>query len=230
MSSMVLKETLLVQLLSVVLKEGGLLTWCSVSWKETFFPARLTWGLERSLSASIFDHIFDSVGIVLFSNDAYAIYTRGLERSQLVSVFLSFAFMCSAGVLKGVSVHVSLMTYAVYTKGLEISWLVLLPPALCMFGWDLERSLGACACSHGLERTGWMVLKGLWCNSLVPLWCFAIYFKQRSWKESLELIFVLFSIAETDLETFLHKTWTKSNLEQAACQTMISLHVLVSTT
>ena len=53
------------------------------------FPPRLTHGLERSLSASIFDCVFDSVGIILFSDDSYAIYTKGLERSQLVSVLLS---------------------------------------------------------------------------------------------------------------------------------------------
>ena len=55
---------------------------------------------------------------------------------------------------------------------------VLLSPPLCV-GWGLERSLSAHAHSHGLERTRWMVLKGLRCNSLVPQLCFAI-FKQGS--------------------------------------------------
>ena len=81
------------------------------------FPPRLTHGPERSLSASIFDRVFDYVRIILFSDDSYAFYTKGLERSGLVFVLLS--------------------------------------PASCVFGWGLERSLSACACSHGLERT-WM--------------------------------------------------------------------------
>ena len=51
---------------------------------------------------------------------------------------------------------------------------VLLSPASCVFGWGLERSLSACAHSHGLERNGWMVLKGLGYHSLVPQLCFAI--------------------------------------------------------
>ena len=57
--------------------------------KGNLFPPRLTQGLERSLYASIFDHITDSVGIILSSDDSYAIYTKGLERSWLVSVLLS---------------------------------------------------------------------------------------------------------------------------------------------
>ena len=56
---------------------------------------------------------------------------------------------------------------------------LLMSPASCIFAWGLERSLSACVHSHGLERTGWMVLKGLRCNSLVPQCCFAIYFQAR---------------------------------------------------
>ena len=176
------------------------------------FPSRLTRGLERSLFASIFDCIFDSVGIILSSCDAYAIYHRGLEMSWLVSVLL-VSFLCVGWGLernvsacfpgdlyavntKGLemsqlmsvwlisvscvnwglerSTHFFNDSYAIYTKGLERSQLLLLSPALCVFGWGLERSFGAHACSHGLERTGWMVLKGLWCNSLVPPQCFAV--------------------------------------------------------
>ena len=50
------------------------------------------WGLERSLSACL-------------SNDSYAIYIKGLERSQLVLLSPALCAML-AGVLKGVSVHV----------------------------------------------------------------------------------------------------------------------------
>ena len=104
------------------------------------FPPRLTHGLERSLSASIFDCVFDSVSNFLFSVNSYAIYTKDLKRSQLVFVLLS--------------------------------------SASCI-GWNLERSLSASAHSHGLEITGWMVLKGLRCNSLVLHLCFAVYFQAR---------------------------------------------------
>ena len=83
------------------------------------------WDLERSFSAH-------------FPDDSYAIYTKGLEMSQLMSVVL-ISTSC--------------------------------------FGWDLERSLCACTHSHGLERTG--VLKGLQCNSLVPLSHYAIYLQAR---------------------------------------------------
>ena len=143
-SSMVLKETLLVPLLSMDLKEieVALLTSCSVSWKETFSLPDLPMVLKE-ISASTFDRVFGSVGTILFSDDSYAIHTKDIGGSQLVSVFF------------------------------------FLSPAWCIFGWGLERSLSACACSHGLERTGWMVLKGLRCNSLVPLWCFAVSFQAK---------------------------------------------------
>ena len=104
-------------------------------------PPRLTQGLESSLSASNFDCVFDCVTIILFCDDACAIYTRGLER--ILSACLSDN------------------SYAVYTKGLEMSKLVLLSPVSHIFGWGLERSLSACEHSHGLERTGWIVLKGI---------------------------------------------------------------------
>ena len=61
------------------------------------------WGLERSLNACHSDH-------------SYAVYTKGLEMSWLVSVFLSFAYVFLAGVLKGVSVHVHI---AVVLKELD---------------------------------------------------------------------------------------------------------------
>ena len=139
-SSMVLKEAFLVPFFSIVLKEVevALLTSCSMFWKETSFLPDLPMVL-KGVSLPLFLTVSLTVGIILFSDNSYAIYTNGLERSWLVSVLLF--------------------------------------PALCIFGWGLERRLSACACSHGLERTGWMVLKGLRCNSLVPQWCFAIYFQ-----------------------------------------------------
>ena len=112
------------------------------------FPPRLTQGLERSLSASIFDHVFDSVGIILFSDDAYAIYTRGLERSQLVSVLLSPASSVFGwGLERSLSACLSDDSYAIYTKGLERSQLVFCFALFCLMhvGWGLERSL-QCMC------------------------------------------------------------------------------------
>ena len=136
-SSMVLKETLISATFINGLERSCLTDLMFHVLEGNLFPPRLTHGLERSLSASIFDCVTDSVGITLFSDDSYVIYTYGLERSQHVSVLLS--------------------------------------PSSCTFGWGLERSLSACAPSHGLDRTGWMVLKELRYNSLVPQWCFAIF-------------------------------------------------------
>ena len=56
----------------MVLKEVALMTSCSVSWKETFFLPDLPMVL-KNVSASIFDYVTDSVGIILFSDDSYAV-------------------------------------------------------------------------------------------------------------------------------------------------------------
>ena len=121
----------LVPFLSMVLKEGALLTSCSVSWEETFFLPDLPMVLKEVSLPLILTMSSTLLSIILFTDDSYAIYTNGLERSWFVSVFL---FLSSA-------------------------W--------CIFGWSLERSLSACPHSHGLERSGWIVMKGLRCNSLV---------------------------------------------------------------
>ena len=105
------------------------------------FPPRLTWGIERSLSASIFDHVFDSVSIILFSGDSYAIYTKGLERSQLVSVLLSPASCVFGwGLERSLSAYLSDDSYVIYTKGLEMSQpvSVLLSPTLCVLAGVLK--------------------------------------------------------------------------------------------
>ena len=127
------------------------------------FAPRLTHGLERSLSASIFDHVIDSVAIILFSDNSYVIYTDGLERRLSVSIFDHV--IDSVGIIL-----FSDDSYAIYTDGLERIQLVsvLLSPTSCIFDWGLERSLSACAHSHGLKRIGWMVFKECRCNSLVP--------------------------------------------------------------
>ena len=76
--------------------------------EENLFPPRLTHGLERSLSASTFDHVTDSVGIILFSDDYYAIYTDGLERVDLCLYCSLLPCVSLTGALKGVLVHVYL--------------------------------------------------------------------------------------------------------------------------
>ena len=109
---------------------------------EQNFSPRLTWGLERSLFTSIFDHIFESVGIILSSCDTYALYHRGLEMSQHVFVLL-ISFLCVGwGLERSFGAHFPDDSYAVYTKGLEMSQLtsVVLISTSCV-SWGLERSL-----------------------------------------------------------------------------------------
>ena len=76
-------------------------------------------------------------------------------------------------VLKGVSLTLLALSFSLMTL-MPSTLMVLKEVNLCplcsllphvSFGWGFERSLSACAPSHGLERTGWMVLKGLRCNS-----------------------------------------------------------------
>ena len=76
------------------------------------FPSRLTWGLERIFSASTFDHIFDFVGIILFSCDTYAIYHRGLERSQHVTVLLVSSLCVGWGLERSFNAHFPDDSYA----------------------------------------------------------------------------------------------------------------------
>ena len=62
--------------------------------ERNHFPPKLTHGLKRSLTASIFDHVFDSVGIILFSDDSYAVYTRGSWKESTCVSFALFCLMC----------------------------------------------------------------------------------------------------------------------------------------
>ena len=88
------------------------------------FPSRLTWGLERSLLTSIFDCIFNSVGIILSSCDAYAVYHRGHEMSQCVSVLLISFLHVGWGLERSFSACFPDDSYAVYTKGLRYGRMV----------------------------------------------------------------------------------------------------------
>ena len=168
--------------------------------------------------ASASDCVFDSVGIILFSDDSYAIYTKGLERSQLVSVLLSVCLVCWLGVLKGVSVHFSLMTLMLSTpmvlKGVNLCLSCSLLPHVSLAGVLKGVSVHVHIAMVLKELDGWS-----WKDLDATLWFLSCVlpsiFKQGSWKESLELVFVLFS-TEIDLETFLHKTWMRPSLELAA--------------
>ena len=64
------------------------------------------WGLERSFCAC-------------FPDDSYAIYTKGLEMSQLMSVVLISTSGVSWGLERSLSVRFSSDSYAIYIKGLE---------------------------------------------------------------------------------------------------------------
>ena len=152
------------------------------------FSPRLTYGVERSLYASI---LIMSLTLLALS---FPVMT--LMQSTLM-------------VLKGVNLCLSCS----------------LLPHVC-----LARSLSAHAPSHSPERIGWMVLKGLRCNSLVPPWSFAIYFQAMVLKIISGVGVHLCFLWLRDFETFLHNTQMRPNVVLAACPVTISFGILVSTT
>ena len=137
---------------------------------------------------------------------------------------------------------------------LDPSWMVLKEPFLCMF-WGsmalLLLDLGSLLThlGDGLERT-------LLPDFLFSPWRLPLFFEWSwkecaddsdlllclfhgvlpsirigwSWKEFLVLFCVVFLIAKTDFEMFLHKTLIRPNLMLAGWPTMISFSVFVSTT
>ena len=176
--SKVLKEINLLFVSSIVLKEGALLTSCSVSWKETFFFPEIPMVLQE-VSLPLFLTMSLTLSALSFSLMAFMPYTPGVLKGVNLCLSLSSAWCVGWGLERSLSAHLSDDSYAIYTKGLDMSQLVLLSPVSYIFGWGFEKSLSAHAHSLGLERTRWMVLKGLRCNSLVPQLCFAIYFQAR---------------------------------------------------
>ena len=132
---------------------------------------------------------------------------------------------------------------------LDPSWMVLKEPFLFTFwgsmaleGPDLGPFLGHLV--DGLERTllpdflcPWRFPKWSWkeCtdDSDLLLWCLHGVLPSLvswwSWKEFLGLFSVIFLIAKTDLEIFLHNTHMRPNLMLAGCPTMIGFGILVST-
>ena len=101
----------------------------------------------------------------------------------------------------------------------------------CHFWQMVLKELSDCALSavvlKGVDEWSWKGSDLLLCfiHGSLPS-----TFKQGSWKEFLELVFALFSMAKTNLETFLHKTQMSPSLMLAGCPTMISFGILVSTT
>ena len=142
------------------------------SWKESIlywpclphpgrrsFPPRLTHGLERSLFASVCDQ---------FSVSFSAIYGRGLERSQLMSMLLSTA-SCTIGWGLEMNVLILLFTadsYPIYMQGLERSikfcgYLGSLLTVLSADSWSKMTKLSSLLSvltlfvCKGLERRSW---------------------------------------------------------------------------
>ena len=131
--------------LTGVLKEFALPTLLFLVLEQNLFPSRLTWGLERSLFASIFDRIFDCVGIILASCDACLPSIRGvLKWVNICDCFARF-FPCACWLGSWKELQCPCFpndSYAICTKEFEMSQLmsVLLISALCV-NWGLERSL-----------------------------------------------------------------------------------------
>ena len=101
-------------------------------------------------------------------------------------------------------------------------------------GWSWNDTF-ACPFLHGGYH--FSSLNGLERSLLMSQTCFSVFSmgflpsirSGWSWKEFLVLSLVVFSIAKTDFDTFLHKTLIKPNLMLAGWPTMIGFSVLVST-
>ena len=197
-SSKVLGEIIILFVYSMVLKEVALLTSYSISWKETFFLPDLPMVLKE-------------VSLLTYGLEKKSLYLWSLTVS-LTLLVLSFSLVTlmpsTPRVLKGVDLYCSFLPYVLagVLKGVSVHVHIAMVLKE-LDGWSWK----------DLDATLWFL-----CD------IFPSISKQGSWKESLELVFVLFSTI--DLETFLHNTWMRPSLELAACPTMISLHVLVSTT
>ena len=163
----------------MVLKEGALLTSCSVSWKETFFLPDLPM-VQKEVSLPLF--LTMSLTLLALSFSLLTLMPSTPRVLKGVDLCLSCSLLPGvlAQVFKGVSVHVHI---AMVLKELD--------------GWSWK----------DLDATIWFL------SDVLPS-------ISNQWfpKESLELAFVLFSMAlKTDLETFLHNTWMRPSLELASC-------------
>ena len=162
-SSKVLKEINLLFISSMVLQEVALLTSCSVL-RRNPFPPRLTHGLGRSLSASIF-----SMSLTLLALSISLVTLMPSTPGVLKGVNLCLSHSLSPGVLagifKGVSVHVSQVTLMPSTPRV-LKWVNLCCSLLP------HVSLAGVLKGVSVHVDIAVVLKGLRCNSLVPqLFC-----------------------------------------------------------
>ena len=122
-SSKVLKGIDLLFVSTMVLKEGILLTSYPVSWKETFFLPDLP-----MVQKEIFLPLFLTVSLTLlassFSLMTLMLSITGVFIGTNLRLFCSFLPCVLAGVLKGVSVHAFLMTHMPSTprvlKGINV--------------------------------------------------------------------------------------------------------------
>ena len=152
---------------------------------------------------------------------------KGLERSQLLG-----------SILHGLERICHFLT--LWANGLERSQICFI--FATFGGWSWKETF-TCVFVRGLERVSdcaiWAVVlkdsdEWFWKDSDLLL-CFLCcglpsIFSWWSWKESLKLVFFLFSMTEMDLETFLYNTRMRPNLTLAGCPMMISYWVLVSMT
>ena len=117
----VLKWIGLLLVSSMVLKEFALRTWCSVSWKETFFLPDLP-GVLKEVSLPVFLTVSLTLLALSFSLITLMLSTPGVLKGVNLCLFCSLLpCVFLAGVLKGVSVHVSLMTL-VPSKPRVLKW------------------------------------------------------------------------------------------------------------
>ena len=108
-SSKVLKEIDLLFVFSMVLKEGALLTSCSMSWKVTFYLPDLPMVLK-----AVSLPLFLTMSLTLLALSFYLMTimssTPGVLKGVDMCLSCSLLSHVLAGVLKGVTVHFPLMT------------------------------------------------------------------------------------------------------------------------
>ena len=166
---------------SMVLKEVevALLTLCSMSWKETFSSQTYPWSWKKSFClyfwlchwlcwhhpllwwhlCHLHQGSWKELTHVCLAHFCLVCWLGSWQESQCTSLWWLLCHLHQRSWKESTCICFALFCL------------------VCWLGSWKESQSGAH--SHGLERTEWMVLKGFWCNSLVPQWCFAIYFQAR---------------------------------------------------